>query len=495
MSSRAEDLVRKLAPFGRLRAKREMRRALDSMSVVELAALTARWGFWAREKQLPPACSWRTWGFLTGRGFGKTLACSSHINEEVEAGRAKMVLLLAQDEASSVAIQVKGPSGLIATAPPWNRPEWSSGELMLSWPNGATAYVRTPEVPGKIRGLEYHLAWMSELQSWPHATRVEAFDNVFLSTRLGYSRVIWDATPKKKHPLLKTLLADHLKYPDLHFAVRGTTHENAANLGPGYVADLERKYGGTARGREELLGELLEDSEAALVRTAWIRQEETPSTFARKVLSLDPAVTDRKGSDNTGIILAGLGHNGRAYVLGDWSGVHAVGAWADIAITEYLKASCDYIIAETNKGGSLIAQNLRAAATKHGLQVHVLGKDEVVRPQKGVIGIREVYARGTKADRAEPVATAYERGSVVHIAGASLGSLEDTLTTWEPDTATDSPGDLDALVHAIVDLLELNEDRPDPAVQVTGFAQARKAMAASFRHVPIVTKSHARGRI
>jgi phage terminase large subunit-like protein len=457
-----------------------IRAALARLSVVERAALAARWAFWARPKQLPPPTSWKTWGFLTGRGFGKTIAVSNHINGEVEAARATLICLLAQDEQSAVDIQVLGPSGLIATAPPWNRPNWQASDLQLVWPNGARAYVRTPEVPGKIRGLEYQLTWASELQSWPIAHRQEALDNVFLSTRLGYARVVWDATPKRRHPLLKQLLKAAEERPLLHRVVRGTTHENAANLGDGYVEELEIKYGGTARGKEELLGEMLEDSENALVKQEWIERSRrgAPTALARRVLSLDPAVTSRKGSDNTGIVDVGLGPDGQAYVLGDASGKVDVGKWAEIALDWYVQRDIDLILAETNKGGALIAQNLRAAAKERGLEVIVIDKDE--RPYKipGKVFVKEVFARGSKEDRAEPVATAYEKRRVSHVRNVDLASLEDTLTTWEPSPSADSPGDLDALVHAIVELLDLSKNVVDPARAFAGIIQVSKEIQA-----------------
>ena len=458
--SPAAALVERLRPLGTEGAKRLVRAALSQLSAVERAALAARWEFWARSKQRPPVWNWKSWGFLTGRGFGKTLAISSLINEEVQLGRASLICLLAQDEQSAVDIQVLGPSGLIATSPPWNRPSWQASELQLTWPNGARAYVRTPEVPGKIRGLEYHLTWASELQSWPNASRQEALDNAFLSTRLGYARLVWDATPKRRHPLLKQLLKANEENARLHPVVRGTTHENAANLGEGYVEEIERRYGGTARGKEELLGEMLEDSENALVKAEWIERSRRgmPSTLARRVISIDPAITARKGSDCTGIVDVGLGHDGQAYVLGDSSGKHDVGKWAEIALDWYVTRDVDLILAETNKGGSLIAQNLRAAATSRGLEV------------------------GSKEDRAEPVATAYEKRRVSHVQGVDLISLEDTLTTWEPSPSADSPGDLDALVHAVVELLDLSKNVVDPAKAFAGIVEASKAIQNPMTH-------------
>jgi len=485
----ASALVERFRPFGPEGAKRVLGAFLAKFSPVELAALAADWSFWGRSKQLPPPGNWRTWGFLTGRGFGKTIAASNFINAEVEAGRAALICLVAQDEQSSVDIQVLGPSGLIATAPPWNRPVWEASALQLVWPNGSRAYVRTPEVPGKIRGLEYHLIWASELQSWPTTTRDEAWTNVELSARVGYGRIVWDATPKKRHPILKARLADHDLDPKKYAIVRGTTHENAANLGDGYVENLQRKYGGTQRGREELLGEMLEDSELALVKQDWIDRSRRamPARFTRRVISVDPAVTNRKGSDTTGIVEVGLGADGQAYVLADLSGKIDVGRWAEILLDRYVKHECDLVIAETNKGGQLVTQNLRAAAKERGLDVIVVGKDERPRPVPGKVFVKEVYARGAKEERAEPVATAYERRRVSHVNGADLASLEDTLTTWEPAPNADSPGDLDALVHACVELLDLSSNVPDPAAGFVGIEQAAKQLQAPPKSTSIST--------
>lgn len=195
--------------YGLEAAHRKIDEMLDQFTRVELAAHDFDWsGMWARPKQLPPSDDWEIFGYLAGRGNGKTIALSKFVNSEVEAGRAPLICLIAQDEDSSVKLHVEGPSGLIATAPPWFKPTFHVSDLMLEWPNGATAYVRTPEVPGKIRGLEYHLTWASELQSWPTATMNEAWMNVEISTRLGLARIVWDATAKRRHPLLSKLLKE-----------------------------------------------------------------------------------------------------------------------------------------------------------------------------------------------------------------------------------------------------------------------------------------------
>ena len=456
--------------------------ALDSLETVEAAALAYDWGTWGREKQQAPPGKWRLWGFLTGRGFGKTISISSYINQEVEEGRVTLICLIAQDEQSSVDIQINGPSGLIATAPPWNRPKFSTTDMTLTWPNGARAIVRTPEVPGKIRGLEYEITWASELQSWPASQREEAWSNVLLSTRIGRAQVIWDSTPKKRHPILKDLIKDAQDHPSTQHIVRGTTHENAGNLADGYVEELERKYGRTSKGREELLGEMLEESENAMVRQVWIDENRRKlGDLARRVISVDPAVTDRKGSDQTGMIEAGLGHDGQAYVIGDYSGKHKPGAWAKLVLDRYVEGKCDLVIVETNKGGDLVTQNLRAAAAERGLTVTVFTKAEKtrhIRHVKGSVFVKEVHSRGEKQDRAQPMATAYELGRVSHVIGSNLTSLEDTLTTWEPTPGARSPDDLDAATAAIVELLSLQENATDPDIAFKGINKAHAEIIA-----------------
>ena len=454
----------------------------DQLSVLEQAAITHDFSFWARPKQHAPAGNWRTWGHLTGRGTGKTWAISHFINGEVEARRHRLICLLAQDEQSSIDIQVTGPSGLIATAHPKRRPVWEASNLQLVWPNGARAYVRTPEVPGKIRGLEYDLSWVSELQSHPPATRAEAWGNVEHSTRVGQRAcIVWDATPKPRHPILKARLADCEANPEAHRLTKASTGENAMNLSPAYIADLRKKYYGTQWWRQEWEGEWFDEAEGALFRQKWIDDwRRTCPKLVRRVIAIDPAVSDRPGSDETGVVEAGLGVDGRVYVLGNETRKYADAGWAQLVLDRYVRNEIDLVLAETNKGGNLVVSTLRSLGALRGLEIIEIKKDErAPQRQHGKVFLRGVHARGSKEERAVPCAIAYERGRVSHVVGADLSSLEDTLTTWEPAPNVDSPGDLDALVHACVELLQLSNNEPDPKQAFQGITEAARQVAAA----------------
>ena len=51
---------------------------------------------------------------------------------------------------------------------------------------------------------------------------------------------------------------------------RAATADNADNLAPTFVAEMTRRYAGTALGRQELFGEIVDDTPGALWRRDWI---------------------------------------------------------------------------------------------------------------------------------------------------------------------------------------------------------------------------------
>lgn len=461
--------------FGRAGAHRAVDLLTAQFTNVELAALAAHWPMWARPKQLPPTDEWETFGELAARGWGKSSANAGYIIGEMQVGRVMSLGMAAQNEPKTIAAQVLP---LVAASPPWFLPHWEATALRLTWPNGARALAFTPEAPEPIRSENYDMVWLSEIQSWPAATRDEAWANFMFACRIGLARVIWDATPKRGHPILKKLLKRAESDPSRHIVRRGTMYENP-HLTPAAVRRLEEEYGGTTKGREELLGEMLSETERALVKQSAIdaTRRQRPATLERRVISIDPAVTKRAGNDRTGIIDDGLGADGQVYVLGDYSGRHAPEEWARIVLDKYVQGGCDCVVVETNKGGDLVTQNLRAAAQDRRLTVVVLGKDEPARRVPGIVYIREVHARGEKSDRAQPLATAYERGRISHVIGVDLAELEDILTTWEPTPGQRSPDALDAHVHGVVELLDLLGKQTDNAAGFVGIDQVAAAIA------------------
>jgi phage terminase large subunit-like protein len=499
VTSLAERIVSRFAALPNGGALLEQ--ALGELSVTELVALQYDWDrFWARPKQLIRPGRWRSWGFLTGRGFGKTRAISSWIQAEVYAGRAMRIALMAQNEDKTYEVMVEGESGLIATSPPWFKATLYKGRVV--WPNGAQAFVYTPEVPDGPRGPEHHLAWVSELVAWPQATRDEAFKVLRFGLRLGYARMVWDTTPKRRHPLIRYMLSRAERNPETHVIVRGTMMENIANLSKEEVDAMLAEYGGTRAGREELYGEFFDEAEGALWQQAWIdrARRSMPTRLKRRIISIDPAISDKKGTDNTGIADLGLGLDDQVLVIGDFSGRHSWEDWGAWTVDHYMRQRCDCVVVETDRGGDGIAANIRACARARGFEVQVVKLEAPTRHNQQTIYIKEVRSRQrSKEGRARPVATLAEGGRISHVRGgelewgtilatpaersspSDLSSLEDTLTTWEPDGVSRSPDDLDAMVHGVWELTNLWNKDVDHRAGFKGIGRAAEQLDQTVR--------------
>jgi phage terminase large subunit-like protein len=453
---------------------------LASLTDLEAAALAHDWAHvWRKPKQTPPPGNWQTWGGLTGRGLGKTRSNAEYVHEEAAAGRAMRIALIAQNEDKAIEVMVNGASGLIAVSPPWMKARFENGRVV--WPNGAQAFVYTPERPDDIFGPEHHLAWASELHAWPASKMVKAFDFLLGGLRLGYGRLVWDSNPRKRHALIVSLLAEAEADPARNVIYRGSSRENRLNLTPGKIEQWERRYG-KQRAREMIEGEQLEEDEGALWDQACIddHRRAAPPKLLRRILVADPAISMREGTDATGICDAGLGPDEQVYVFADLSKRIPWDDWGDLLVERYFANRCDCIVLERNRGGDSCASNVRTAAEKYGravgreIRVEVVKNDAVTRHSPFVVYVKEVVGRSSKGTRAEPVAAHYKAGRVSHVEGAELGDLEDLLTTWVPDEKGESPNALDALVYAVLELAGLNrEDKPRPDVTGAAKLQAR----------------------
>jgi phage terminase large subunit-like protein len=228
---------------------------------------------------------------------------------------------------------------------------------------------------------------------------------------------------------------------------RGSTYDNRANLSDTFYEEVIRPYEGTRLGRQELNAELLDDVPGALWTRAMIDAQRCNlrevEPLIRIVVAVDPAVTAREGSDETGIVVAAIGRK-YAYILEDASCRATPGDWAAIVIKLWRKWGADRIVAEVNNGGDLVERNLRMAEGG------------------AAIPFRAVHATRGKALRAEPGAALYERGLVRHVSvqggeAQTLEVLEDQMCTFVPGAPqskdTGSPDRLDALVWALTDLV------------------------------------------
>lgn len=452
---------------------------------LELAALHYDFfGCWARPKQLIPEHRWSSHGIMTGRGFGKTLCHTNMLLELVLARRAMWIGLIAQNEDECIKTLVEGPSGVLLQSPPWFKATYASN--VVTWPNGAQAFVYTPEAPNAIRGPDLDVVYATEMAAWPKATMLEAWSNCDFVRRRGEALLLWDSTPKRQHPIIRELLQAEKHDPKRNIIMRGSSIENAANLPPGKIDEWRRKYGTSLKGREEIDGEYVDESDGAKWKSGWIRRRGLPDRWQRRILAIDPATTDNPGSDETGMVDLGLMLDGIVRVNRDHTCKISWDDWGDLAVRQYMQHKMSLVVIETNRGGDACIANIRRAAVAVGATTVKLGKDDKPPNQHNhtVIYVREVYAKQGKDFRADPVAGCYSGGMVLHADDSNLErnpdrpndeSLENTMLTWDPAVTKESPNDVDALVHGVWELLDLGRDMPDKGV-MKGLQQANTAL-------------------
>jgi phage terminase large subunit-like protein len=404
----------------------QRRAILDQLSDADALALLYDWRFLARPDQLPPDGGWRVWLILAGRGWGKTRTGAEWVRMQIESGAARRVALVGRTQADAREVMIDGESGLLSIAPPWNRPRYIPSRRRLVWANGAVALAYSGDKPDQLRGPQHDAAWVDELAAFRFES---SWHNLMMGLRLGaHPRVVVTTTPRPTR-LIRLLASD----PGT-VVTHGTTFDNAAHLAPSALAYLRQRYEGTRLGEQELNARLVTDVAGALWRQAWFEREgfrvHRAPALRRVVVAVDPAVTAQRGSDQTGIIAAGVGHDDHAYVLADGSVRGTPDEWARAALALYDAHQADRLIAEANNGGDLVAHMLRTLNAN--------------------VPLRLVHASRGKAVRAEPVAALYERGRVHHI--GVFRELEEQLVTWTP-VSGESPDRMDALVWAIWALL------------------------------------------
>lgn len=386
-----------------------------------------RWSLQAREKQKLPTGNWQTWLIKAGRGFGKTRTGSETVRYWKE--NYPIIHLVGATSGDVRDIMVEGESGIMNISPNWDRPHYEPSKRRITWNNGAKAILFSADEPDRLRGPQCYKAWADELAAWRYP---DAWDQLQFGLRLGDNPQCVVTTTPRPTKIIKELASDKTT-----IITSGTSYENKENLAPAFFDKIIKKYEGTTLGRQELYAEILEDIEGALWKMSLIekwRIVKTPE-FKRIVVAIDPAVTSKQTSDETGIIAAGLGYDDRGYILDDISDIYTPNAWAKNAIISYQKLQADCIVGERNNGGEMI--------------------ETILRNLDQSIPYKDVWASRGKHKRAEPIQMLYEQGRISHI--GNFPKLEEEMTTWTDDCDW-SPNRMDALVWALTELMIEEQD-------------------------------------
>jgi Terminase large subunit, T4likevirus-type, N-terminal len=208
----------------------------------------------AREQQRPPYGPWTTWAYIAGRGSGKTRSAAEWIQDRVDSGVMRSGMLIAAIASDIRDIMIEGESGLLAIAPPGNRPIYQVSKRRVTWPNGAKAICLTGEEPERARGHNVDTIWADELASWQRPQ--ETWDLAMLCLRAGKDPRAMISTTPKRVAILKSIIAE-----DTTVMTTEDTFANTANLADVFIKKITSRYDGTRLGRQEIYAEFLETTE------------------------------------------------------------------------------------------------------------------------------------------------------------------------------------------------------------------------------------------
>lgn len=402
------------------------------------------WHRWARPNQLPPPGNWHVWLIMAGRGFGKTRTAAETIRHWVGEKRFSRIALIADTESEARDIMVEGESGLLAVHPCDQRPLYEPSKRRITWSNGAVATLFSAENYEQLRGAQFDCVWIDELAKFRYG--VEVWDQMSFGLRLGPNPRILVTTTPRPTQIIHNLMQGEGNWVHV---TRGTTFENADNLSPAFINHIKNQYEGTHLGEQELYGQLLTEVEGALWRHDLIESIKVTKIppLKRIVVAVDPATTSNQSSDETGIIVAGVGEDDYAYILQDLSGKYTPNQWAKRAIETYHLHKADRVVAEVNQGGDMVKSI-----------IHTLD------PR---ISFKAVQATRGKVLRAEPVLALYEQRRVFHKRNG-LEKLAEQMCSYVPSQNKPSPDRLDALVWAITELMLTGKSQSPPRIWVCG---------------------------
>lgn len=222
----------------------------------------------ARQDQRAPAGNWRTWAYIAGRGAGKTNSGAQWIHDRVRRGIARRILVIAPTAADIRDTVVEGPSGLLATASPWNRPRWEPSKRRVTWQNGSVALCISGEEPERARGGNFDTLWADELVAWQKAE--QTWKLAMLALRVGTDPQALITTTPKKVPLQERpdtgpadLLGWILASPNTKMT-SASTFANQRHLAKEFIEQIVSLYENTRLGKQEIYAQLLD-----LIAGAW----------------------------------------------------------------------------------------------------------------------------------------------------------------------------------------------------------------------------------
>ena len=232
-----------------------------------------------------------------------------------------------------------------------------------------------------------------------------------------------------------------MAHPESYASLQINPGHNRANLKAEYLQELENLD--ERRRNRFLLGIFSDDDDTALWTPEMLDNgrliDRAPPDMQRVMVAVDPSGCsgpEDLRSDEVGIVVVGLGTDGRGYVLEDLSGRFGPERWKVVVASAYDRWRADAVVAEVNYGGAMVGEVIRTAVAEGGYPLN----------------FREVTASRGKVVRAEPIAALFSQGRVSLVGRFAELEYQLTAMTTAGYRGDKSPDRADAAVWGLTAL-------------------------------------------
>lgn len=351
---------------------------------------------------------------------------------------------------------------------PTLRARFDKTDFFVELPNGSQVWIAgldDKDRVEKILGQEYATLYFNESSQIPWSSVETAMSRLAQKCDLAPEiakatgrthialKAYFDCNPPSKlhwsyqlfRAKVKPGTKEALPNPEDFAEMRVNPADNTENLPPEYfdvlgsMSAAKRQRFEAGEWASEVNGALwaLEDRKAPdgknMPGIDALRVAKAPE-MRRIVVAVDPSGTRGDGGgDDIGIVVAGLGVDGDAYVLEDGTCQLSPEGWGRRAVDLYHRHEADRIVGERNFGGDMVRFTVATADRR--------------------ASFKEVVASRGKAVRAEPISALYEQGKVHHV--GIFPDLEDQMCNFTASgyVGEGSPDRADALVWALTELM------------------------------------------
>lgn len=395
-----------------------------------------------------------------GSRSGKTfLACEALATRALKAPGSRHAIMRLRFNAVKQSVVMDTWPKMMALAHPGIEYTLNKTDWYATLPNNSEVWfggLDEKERTEKILGMEFATIYLNECSQIPYSARNIAF------TRLA-QKVLQkiDGVPDKELPLkmyydcnpptkshwtyrqfVKLLNIDTRKplaNPEDYAHFQLNPKHNIENLAATYLKGLESL---SARDRRRFLeGEFGDDTEATLFdegqidKNRVINDKDLPQ-MVRIVVAVDPSGTsdnqENLENDPIGIVVVGLGTDGKGYIMADLSVKAGPATWGRVTTDAYERYEANSVVAEQNFGGGMVEHVIKTA-----------------RPRTPT---KLVHASRGKHVRAEPFSALYEQDRVRHV--GFMPELEEELVQFTQNgyLGERSPNRADAAIWGLAEI-------------------------------------------